>query len=312
MALSTVTLKWSIPDLIQSGLSGTLSIVPTAQLADVTDHELIPAVARTVTFSGGTGQLAGIVANDNANILPAGTGYLITVVASNGQVIVPQFQTQILTANGATQWLDQLAIVPVVTTAFQYLPLPSGTAAAGAVPAATGAGEASAWTQLTALGVGAAPLGAGATAAVPVSTTAETVVASVTMPAGMAAGASYRVTAWGSTSIGGTGGTFVSKVRVGGLAGAQVASASSGAFSANGTGFWVIDAIVTLQAPGASGTWSGFDRQQESVSGTNSSSAGAGTATASSLTPEVLAVTVALSSSTSSASCLGSTAERIA
>jgi len=162
MALNTVTLKWAVPDLVQSGLSGTLTITPTAQMSDSTDHELIPSFARQVNFSGGTGQLTGIVANDNSAILPAGTGYLISVTASNGQVIVPQFQTQILFASGATQWLDVLAPVAQVTTAYQYLPLPSGTPSVNQVPAATGAGEASAWTTLTAAFVGADPAGAAA------------------------------------------------------------------------------------------------------------------------------------------------------
>jgi hypothetical protein len=165
VALNTVTLHWDLTDLIQAGLSATLSITPTAQLSDTTDHVLIPPVARTYTFTGGTGQLAGIVANDNSAILPAGTGYLISVTAASGQVIVPQFQTQILFANGATQWLDALAVVPVVTTSYQYLPLPSGTPTSGQVPVATGAGEASAWTALTAASVGADASGAAAAAA---------------------------------------------------------------------------------------------------------------------------------------------------
>lgn len=150
MALNTVTLKWSIPDLIQSGLSGTLTITPSAEMSDTTDHELIPVYPRSVSFSGGTGQLAGIVGNDDAQILPAGTGYVISVVAENGQTIVAPFTTQILFATGAIQWLDQLATVPVVSTSFQYLPLPSGTPASGQVPVATGTGEASAWTTLAA------------------------------------------------------------------------------------------------------------------------------------------------------------------
>ena len=149
MTLNTVTLRWDLTDLIESGLSATLSIMPTAQLSDITDHLLIPPVARTVNFAGGTGQLAGIVANDNAAITPSGTGYLISVVAANGVVIVPQLQTQILFANGATQWLDQLVTVPVVTTSYQYLPLPSGTPAADTIPVATGAGEATAWQSRT-------------------------------------------------------------------------------------------------------------------------------------------------------------------
>ena len=145
MTLNTVTLKWSVPDLIQSGLSGTLTITPSAQMSDATDHELIPVFPRSVSFSGGAGQLAGIVGNDDTQILPAGTGYIISVVASNGQVIVAPFTTQILYADGATQYLDELAEVPVVTTSYQYLPLPSGTAAEGDVPVATGSGNESAW-----------------------------------------------------------------------------------------------------------------------------------------------------------------------
>lgn len=150
MTLNTVTLQWDLSDLTQSGLSATLTITPTAQMSDTADHVLIPAVARSVRFPYGTGQLAGIVANDNGSIQPAGTGYLITVVADNGQVLVPQFQTQVNFANGATQWLDQLAVVPVVTTSYQYLPLPSGTPQAGQVPVATGTGEGSGWDDVSA------------------------------------------------------------------------------------------------------------------------------------------------------------------
>ena len=144
MALSTVTLKWDLTDLIQAGVQAVLSITPTAQLSDSTDHVLIPPVARRVSFFGGAGELPGIVANDNANVLPAGTGYLISVTAASGQVLVPQFQTQILTANGATQWLDALAVVPVVATSYQYLPLTTGAPADGQVPVFTGAGYATA------------------------------------------------------------------------------------------------------------------------------------------------------------------------
>jgi hypothetical protein len=134
VSLSTITLKWDLTDLIEAGLSATLSITPTAQMTDTVDHVLIPPVARAYTFTGGTGQLAGIVANDNANILPSGSGYLISVTSASGQVIVPQFQTQLNFANGATQWLDALVAVPVVATAYQYLPV-TGMAAVGFVAA---------------------------------------------------------------------------------------------------------------------------------------------------------------------------------
>lgn len=154
MPLNTVTLKWDLTDLIETGVTAILSITPTAQMADATDHVLIPPVTRQVGFTGGTGQLAGIVANDNSAITPTGTGYLISVVAG-GQVIVPQFQTQLNFASGAIQWLDQLAPVPVVTTSYQYLPLPTGTPSAGWFPAWTGPGSQTAWT---APGGGSLPL----------------------------------------------------------------------------------------------------------------------------------------------------------
>jgi hypothetical protein len=134
VSLSTVTLKWDLADLIQAGLSATLSITPTAQMSDTADHVLIPPVARTFTFTGGLGQLAGIVANDNAAIAPVNSGYLISVTSAAGQVIVPQFQTQLLTANGAIQWLDALAIVPVVATSYQYVPLTGGAMLGGLAP----------------------------------------------------------------------------------------------------------------------------------------------------------------------------------
>jgi hypothetical protein len=144
VSLQTVTLAWDLTDLIRSGLSATLSITPTAQMSDPVDHVLIAPVARAHKFSSGTGQLAGIIANDSTDILPAydppnepGAGYLISVTAADGQVIVPQFQTQLLYGNGATQWLDGLAVVPVVATAYQYLPNPVGGAPAnGQVPTA--------------------------------------------------------------------------------------------------------------------------------------------------------------------------------
>lgn len=167
MALNTITLKWNLTDLLQGGQTATLIITPTAQMADATDHVLVAQpVPRRYTFSGGQGQLAGIIANDNANILPAGTGYTIEIISGSGQVIIPAFTTQLLFANGATQWLDQLAPVASVTTAYQYLPLPSGTPAPGTVPVATGAGAASVW------GTGLA--GAGLTFASPSAAVGET------------------------------------------------------------------------------------------------------------------------------------------
>lgn len=304
MSLSTVTVTWDETDIGQAPLGGSVTFQLSELVADSVDGiDIHPLPPQTFLFVGGTGSSGPLVANDSVNLSPAGSTYIITI-AIKGQLPYA-FQSAINIANGATQKLAFLIANAAVPTAGMaaYMPLPSGTPAAGQYPIVQAAGStATAWGMQ----------GTAAAAAVPVPAVTETVVASATVPAGLPAKAAYRITAWGSVAIGGTGGTFVSKVRVGGLAGVQVASASSGAFSSNGTGFWMIDDIVTLQVPGSSGTWSGVDRQEESVSGTNSSSIGAGTATADSTVAEALVATVALSSATSSASCLGSSAERIA
>lgn len=304
MALNTVKLTWDLTDFVQAGQQGTMTLVPNAVLTDTADNIVIGQVARAQAFTGGTGAMPAVVCCDDVQLSPAGWEYTITAKLATGQVIV-SMTAPINFAAAVAGVIDLSDLVPAQPLASlgSALLLPSGTPAVGQFPIVQSPGS-----SQTAWGMP----GTAATAAVAVPATAETVAASVTIPAGLPAKASYRVTAWGSVSIGGTAGTFVSKLRIGGLAGVQVASASSGSFSINGTGFWCVDAIVTLQVPGASGTWSGFDRQEESVSGTNSSSVGAGTATADSTAAEVLAVTVALSSATSTASCLGSSAERIA
>jgi hypothetical protein len=132
-------------NLIQAGQSAVLSIEPTAQLTDPTDELDIAEVAKSIYFTGGTGQLAGIIACDNAQVLPAGWGYSITVtLAGTGQVLL-SFNTFINHASGATQDLSTLTPVASVTTMQGYMPLPSGTATSGQVPVATGTGNASAW-----------------------------------------------------------------------------------------------------------------------------------------------------------------------
>lgn len=134
MALSTVTLKWDVTDLVQSGVQAVLSIIPTALLSDTAGHALVAAAPRRVQFAGGTGQLTGIVANDSG-VLPPNAGYLISVATAGGAVLVPQFQTVLnyADADGGVLWLDQLATVPVVATGQQYVPLPGNAPSEGNV-----------------------------------------------------------------------------------------------------------------------------------------------------------------------------------
>lgn len=135
MAQSLVTLKWDLADLIQAGIAATLVITPTAQLTDTTDHLVVAVFSRPVTFSHGTGQLAGIVANDSPDVLPQGTGYVITVTAETGQVIYSE-TVQILEANGAAQWLDELTPVESVVAMAAYVLLTGGTMLGPLIPAA--------------------------------------------------------------------------------------------------------------------------------------------------------------------------------
>lgn len=304
MSLNSVTVTGQLP-----GAAGATAIFTRGGwLTDTVDDLLLPPVPDPVILDGNGKFSVSLLATDNAAPTPSGWTWTVNFVGVPG-VAPYSFSFFLPFSGGATQDISSLAVVPAVTPMVQYLPIPTGTPQAGQVPAATGIGEASAWATLTAALVGAVPMGAAAVAPVAVPAVTETLVASVTVPAGLPAGATYKITAWGSISVGGTGGTFVSKLRVGGVAGAQVASASSGAFTASTSGFWVAEAVVTLQTPGASGVWSGLSKQLESVGGTNSNSMGAGTATASSLTSEQLALTIALSSATSTASCLGSVIE---
>ena len=114
MALSTVTLTWDLADLIQSGVNATITLTPTAVLTDTTDHIVIPQVARSRVFTGGTGSLPGIIACDNSAITPAGWAYTITVTLANGTVLLTE-TAFINFANGATQ--DLSALIPVSSAA---------------------------------------------------------------------------------------------------------------------------------------------------------------------------------------------------
>jgi parallel beta-helix repeat protein len=144
MTLNTVTLTWDLTDLLQGGIRATLSLTPNAVLTDATNHVVIPEVQRSAQFSSGTGSLAGIIACDNGTILPGGWAYTLTVsVLGQGQLL--KQTVQINFANGATQDLSTLIPLSPAPALLSYLPLPSGTPAAGQVPVATGSVEASAW-----------------------------------------------------------------------------------------------------------------------------------------------------------------------
>lgn len=149
MALLTVTLTWNVTDLIQAGIAATLTITPTARLDDSTDSIIIAGLPRQVAFTGGTGSLAGIVANDNSALAPGGTGYRITI-DTQGTALVPgvnvlDMTTAISHSAGATQDLSDLLPLLSPATMVAYLPLAY----------APGAAAGYAWTSQDGAGTGA-------------------------------------------------------------------------------------------------------------------------------------------------------------
>ena len=220
--------------------------------------------------------------------------------------------------------LSDLASASTALTNLGALPTAGGTMS-GAI--AMGA------SKVTGLGAGSAPAdavnvgqvagigaNAAATSAVSVGISAgEVVIATVTMPSGMSAQATWRLTAWGTISIGTTGGTITVRTRVGGLSGSLLSTEVSAAQTASNTGGFRFTGEVTLQTTGSSGTWSGSLvplfalGSTAGVAGTNGPTCGypESPPTLTSLTTQAFVITIQLGSATSTASCLGSLAERI-
>jgi hypothetical protein len=111
VALNTVTLTWNITDFLVASItdSCTIYLTPTTNLDDVTDGRAILAITRSQSFTGGTGSLAGIIANDNVQLTPTGSGYIIRIQdnVTLGYLLGP-FTSVIAFANGATQDLSAI------------------------------------------------------------------------------------------------------------------------------------------------------------------------------------------------------------
>lgn len=111
MSLNTVTLTWDLVDLRQNAVGkSTLTITPAVDVNCSSLDILFPELARSVTFTGGTGSLAGIVATDNAGLVPLNFEYIIKVIDAidTRYITIPAFATTIAFANGATQDLSTL------------------------------------------------------------------------------------------------------------------------------------------------------------------------------------------------------------
>lgn len=147
MALNTVTLTWNLQDFLQAGAQAVVTIAPSVNVTDAADKVIVAANPRSLG-TGATGSMPGIIATDNAGLLPSGWSYVIKVTTAGGAVIGP-FNALISFANGATQDLSALVPLNPVPATLAYLPLPGGTAQAGQVPVATGSGEASSWGSVS-------------------------------------------------------------------------------------------------------------------------------------------------------------------
>jgi hypothetical protein len=167
MALNTVTLTWNLSDVTLGGLAARITLTPTTLLQDVTDQLTIPAIPYSVTFTGGTGQLTGIIACDNTAITPppGQWAYEITVTCpvqagstAGGELVIGPETVFINYVNGTIQDLSDLVPVAQPSPYLPYLLQPAGTPLPGQVPAATGSGYASDWTTLTPADLGAAPV----------------------------------------------------------------------------------------------------------------------------------------------------------
>lgn len=141
MTFQTVTVTWSEVGPTGAPASGSVTFQLTAPLID-SSGEVAETLRQPYFFTAGTGTSDALVANDSSGATPSGTAYRITVALTGQQART--FISQVMHANGSSQTLGYLeanAAVPAVQYA-QYLPLTTGTPAAGEVPAFTGTGYA--------------------------------------------------------------------------------------------------------------------------------------------------------------------------
>lgn len=106
IALSTVTVTWSIEDAVLAGTSGTVSFTLSRALTDTSTSDVVYPGPLTYTFSG-TGRSDPLVANDNPDLEPSGSYYTITITP-DGSAASYQYTAVINAANGATQTLGSL------------------------------------------------------------------------------------------------------------------------------------------------------------------------------------------------------------
>lgn len=111
MTINVVTLTWNIEDLIQNpATKSTITVTPDSQVVFPVANQIVVAQPRSVTFTGGTGSMTGVVATDNTGMLPVTFNYRITVTDAIDTrfTFIKPFTTPIKFSNGATQDLADL------------------------------------------------------------------------------------------------------------------------------------------------------------------------------------------------------------
>lgn len=144
MALNYVTLILDLYDGSGNPItSGAAALVPSSVLTDVADQVIITQEPVPGVFHASGFPQVTLLATDNAAPRPAGWTWGISFAGMPAPI--SPFSFFLPYASGATQYLSSMIPVSTGNTFQAYLPLPSGTAAAGKVPVAIGSGTATAW-----------------------------------------------------------------------------------------------------------------------------------------------------------------------
>jgi hypothetical protein len=90
----------------------------------------------------------------------------------------------------------------------------------------------------------------------PIAPLTETVIGQFTIPAGIYAGATWRLRAWVGLVVGATTGNITARIRLGSLTGTQLIAASTGNFTANASGSCLLDVDLQVTTAGGPGVGS--------------------------------------------------------
>lgn len=111
---------------------GWAALTPSATLTDTADNEIVAQAPIVAQFRSGLTNTVSLLATDNGALAPSGWGWNISFTGVPGSPA--GFSFFLPFSGGAAQRLSHLSPVSSVTAMQAYMPLPSGTPAAGQVP----------------------------------------------------------------------------------------------------------------------------------------------------------------------------------